>query len=196
MPQHARRKAGFFKSGPALKVRRNRALRWGGQRGYRKNAGWENRQKGIAHLAGPTPARRFLRTRCRVLKPRGPLPRKPAALFGYFLGTKSNDHPLCKGHGAWRERKGIRGAQERLSTPQSAPQTAPLTQGSLQMVTANGSADYASTSSVLPLRGNPPSPQGEGFGVPRKTGAQEKLSTPPSRRSRDTSPYTGEALHG
>ena len=90
---------GHFKSGPALKVRRNRALGWGGQRGYRKKAGWENRQKGIAHLAGPTPARRFLRTRFRVLKPRGPLPRKPAALFGYFLGTKSNDHTCGKGHG-------------------------------------------------------------------------------------------------
>ena len=107
---------GHFKSGPALKVRRNRALGWGGQRGYRKKAGWENRQRGIAHLAGPTPARRFLRTRCRVLKPRGPLPRKPADTFldTFLVGQKSIDHPLCKGYGAWRERKRIKGAQEKL----------------------------------------------------------------------------------
>ena len=96
-------KPDHFKSGPALKVRRNRGLRWGRQRGYRKNAGWENRQKGIAHLAGPTPARRFLRTRFRVLKPRGPLPRKPADTFldTFLVGQKSIDHPLYKGHGAW-----------------------------------------------------------------------------------------------
>ena len=89
-------KPGHFKSGPALKVRRNRALGWGGQRGYRKNAGWKNRQRGIAHLAGPTSVRRFLRTRFRVLKPRGPLPRKPADTFldTFLVGQKSIDHPL------------------------------------------------------------------------------------------------------
>ena len=112
---------GHLKYGPALKVRRNRALGWGGQRGYRKNAEWENRQKGIAHLAGPTPARRFLRTRFRVLKPRGPLPRKPADTFldTFLVGQKSIDHPLCKGHRCFWGGQGIRGYHVKLPIPQS-----------------------------------------------------------------------------
>ena len=107
-------------------MRRNRALGWGGQRGYRKNAGWENCQKGIAPLAGPTPARRFLRTRFRVLKPRGPLPRKPADTFldTFLVGQKSIDHP---GHKwgicflKWEAKKGSAGKAANPPAPTGHP---------------------------------------------------------------------------
>ena len=142
MPQtHA---PGHFKSGPALKVRRNRALGWGGQRGYRKNAGWENRQKGIAHLAGPTPARRFLRTRCRVLKPRGPLPRKPADTFldTFLVGQKSIDHRLLSGSWMFLGRGTENGSAGKASNPPCPYGAPPLHKGGFggQRLTASQAA--------------------------------------------------------